>query len=100
MLMLIPMLMLIYIEGDPPASQMMGRRARQVFVVKFSINETQITIHLHFDYIGHFDHDLDDDDHDVVYHDAGTISQNLRKIKYDVASGRVLWDKRDRWRMN
>ena len=87
--MLIPMLTLIYIEGDTPASQMKGRRARQVSVVKFSINETQITIHLHFDYHSHIDddnnddddneddnNDDDDDDDYEVYHDAGTISQN------------------------
>ena len=30
----------------PPASQMKGRRARQIFVVKFSMNETQMTMHL------------------------------------------------------
>ena len=33
-------------ENHRPASQMKGRRARQVFVVKFSMNETQITMHL------------------------------------------------------
>ena len=35
-------IMMIY----SPASQMKGRRARQVFVVKFSMNETQMTMHL------------------------------------------------------
>ena len=32
-----------------PASQMKGRRARQVLVVKFSMNETQMTMHLERD---------------------------------------------------
>ena len=38
-------------DNHPPASQMKGRRAKQVFVVKFSMNETQITMHLErYDY--------------------------------------------------
>ena len=37
---------LFFGDNHRPASQMKGRRARQVFVVKFSMNETQMTMHL------------------------------------------------------